>query len=148
MTFHVFNTLSDLDNNIVGVCDYICCNTTTQETCYGYAWDDNGNTIYSCAVIADGGCPATDALPKSLCCATTIYNDGASVPNFGGGMAAPVDPMDAVVVDPEAAPAEPVISLPATVSIDPAVSVPALMPVDDALFGGKSGKGAKAKSMK
>ena len=46
------------------------------------------------------------------------------------------------------APAEPAICLPATVSIDPAVSVPALMPVDDALFGGKSGKGAKAKSMK
>jgi hypothetical protein len=62
MTFHVFNTLSDPDNNIVGVCDYICCDTTTQETCY--AWDNNGNIIPSCAVIADGGCPCPDGYQK------------------------------------------------------------------------------------
>ena len=62
MTFHIFNTLSDLDNNIVGVCNYICCNTTTQETCY--AWDDSGNILQSCALIADGGCPCPDGYEK------------------------------------------------------------------------------------
>ena len=41
------------------------------------------------------------------------------------------------------------MSLPATVIVDPAAATTAaLVPLDNALYGGKSGKGAKAKSVK
>ena len=49
----------------------------------------------------------------------------------------------------EAAPVEPAMSLPATVIVDPAAATTAApVPLDNALYGGKSGKGAKAKSVK
>ena len=47
------------------------------------------------------------------------------------------------------APVEPATSLPATVVVDPAVApTAALVPLDTALYGNKSGKGAKTKSVK
>ncbi len=62
-TDNVFNAPSDLVNNFVGWCDYICCDRTTDETCY---WDyDNNNFIPpSCAAIVDGGCPCPDGTEK------------------------------------------------------------------------------------
>jgi len=74
---------ADLVNNIVGVCDYICCDTTTQETCY--SWDDNFNIIPSCAAIADGGCPCPDGTKECgesyngiVCYCSSIYCNAAS----------------------------------------------------------------------
>ena len=49
----------------------------------------------------------------------------------------------------EAVPVEPAISLPAMVVVDPvAATTAAPVPLGNALYGGKSGKGAKAKSVK
>jgi hypothetical protein len=56
--FIFFYTLSDLENNILGWCDRICCNATTEQTCYDWdEVDDNGNPEVYCAAITDGGCP-------------------------------------------------------------------------------------------
>ena len=57
--------------------------------------------------------------------------------------------MDAIVVNPtEAAHVEPAMSLLATVIVDPAATTAAPVPLDNALYGGESGKGAKAKSVR
>ncbi len=55
-----FSNQSDLDNNIVGWCDFICCDTATEEMCYD-AWDDNST---SCAAFVDGGCPCPEGTER------------------------------------------------------------------------------------
>jgi hypothetical protein len=62
------------------VCNFICCNTTTQETCY--AWDDSGNIIPSCALIADGGCPCPDGYEK---CGADLNNEPYCAEIAAGG---------------------------------------------------------------
>jgi len=60
---NVLYSSSDLDNNIVGWCDYVCCDATTEETCY--AWDDiSGTIVASCAAFANGGCPCPEGMER------------------------------------------------------------------------------------
>jgi hypothetical protein len=56
-------TTSDYTNNIVGWCDYICCNAEKEETCY--VWDDDSDsTTAYCAAFAEGGCPCPEGMKK------------------------------------------------------------------------------------
>ena len=51
ISFRLWYSLSDLDNNLAGWCTDICCDDETKETCYDYRSD-----TVTCALIADGGC--------------------------------------------------------------------------------------------
>ncbi|KAL3775862.1 hypothetical protein ACHAW5_010156 [Stephanodiscus triporus] len=61
---------ADLENNVVGWCDVICCDAATQETCYEYY--DNGTYNGYCAAIADGGCPCPDGTER---CGADLENN-------------------------------------------------------------------------
>jgi len=68
---------ADPDNNILGWCTDICCNATTEETCY---YSESGAYITPyCAAIADGGCPCWEGTErcgagKILCCILVKYS--------------------------------------------------------------------------
>jgi hypothetical protein len=94
LSFQFISTQSDPDNNILGWCTDICCNATTEETCYHY-W--SGKSY--CAEIADGGCATYDLGPGRRKLAQGDYGGAGPELVFYGAVDAPASPAVAVFDD-------------------------------------------------